>query len=723
MPYKDTTYDKEHSGATGYTAGDDLYDASLATGRTRDNPFSFLNARRVARSNTINHAHSLGEKDDVSPWGSVVTTNPKLHREQYDAWRGRMQEKYPDEKAFFTPLDEQAQKVTKSDYEAYQKAEEGSDNSWGATFSSIGGTTQAMAEDPSQIAAMAYTPLRAAGLGAWALTKWFGKTFAVNAAIETGLTASADVHATKSGVGITKGEYAGRALGAGGGAASLDVAGRVVSRTLTRGVGGKVVEGTAGKGVKHLGKKQLLADEALAAMNAAETPLERARVEAAYSDPSSDVAQLANGSEVEQLAAAKRIATEVGDEEVLSAVSAVERRQTLDANEAAQTKGTDKADYADSKAQATRHIENPGEEMLPGEPLKNPPKKTSPNIASGSKELDTLGKSFEIDGKPATRETMPVDNLELGDTSLQFKTDGDANGINKTLRGVEGWDQEAAGTMVVFEKADGTRQVGDGRQRTKLAKDLRAKGTDIPDQDVIVLKEKDGWTSDKVRAYAAKKNVTEGSGSAVDTARVLREHPEVLDQAMTGAEKNRWARHLAALDDDAFDAVEKGAISPHHAATVGKTVPKGSHKSVVDALIKDPPKTREELSKTVHDTMQPGPQKPAPAESSPHGRMDKPLTDGPKQTEELKVDLARETGVAGRENAAKAEAASQATQTKGKAKSTKPAKPKLTPEEEAAKEMADVVATLRGKGHDVQDFEEAAKYTKAIEIVKGCATL
>ena len=97
----------------------------------------------------------------------------------------------------------------------------------------------------------------------------------------------------------------------------------------------------------------------------------------------------------------------------------------------------------------------------------------------------------------------------------------------------------------------GSGSIVDGHQRLALAQRLRSEGQD-PELLVKIWREADGYTPRTMRLSAAKKNIAEGSGTAVDAARVLREEPGLFD---TLSQKNaivRDARGLAQLDQDVF---------------------------------------------------------------------------------------------------------------------------------------------------------------------------
>ena len=134
---------------------------------------------------------------------------------------------------------------------------------------------------------------------------------------------------------------------------------------------------------------------------------------------------------------------------------------------------------------------------------------------------------------------------------FQYKAETDDQGVSVKLADVKTWDPDLAGVAYVWERADGERFIVDGHQRLALAQRLRSEGQD-PELLVKIWREADGYTPRTMRLSAAKKNIAEGSGTAVDAARVLREEPGLFD---TLSQKNaivRDAKGLARLDQDVF---------------------------------------------------------------------------------------------------------------------------------------------------------------------------
>ena len=71
------------------------------------------------------------------------------------------------------------------------------------------------------------------------------------------------------------------------------------------------------------------------------------------------------------------------------------------------------------------------------------------------------------------------EEIEFDPVNFQYKTDGDKRGVSNKLADVKEWDNVAAGTIMVFEFANGKKAIVDGHQRLGLAKRLSAQGKKI----------------------------------------------------------------------------------------------------------------------------------------------------------------------------------------------------------------------------------------------------
>lgn len=185
-----------------------------------------------------------------------------------------------------------------------------------------------------------------------------------------------------------------------------------------------------------------------------------------------------------------------------------------------------------------------------------------------------------------------VGQVDTDAKTFQYKDNGDADGVTDRLQGITDWDERSAMGGIVYEYADGRRVVADGHQRLGLAKRLQGQGKQTP-WNVEVIREADGYTPQDVRRIAALKNVREGSGTAIDAAKVLREAPGEIDSLNLPPKSAlvRDAKGLAKLSDDAFGMVVNEVVSPEWGAAVGENVSDPAmHADVVGLLKKLNPK-------------------------------------------------------------------------------------------------------------------------------------
>jgi hypothetical protein len=189
----------------------------------------------------------------------------------------------------------------------------------------------------------------------------------------------------------------------------------------------------------------------------------------------------------------------------------------------------------------------------------------------------------ETDAQPSRPNNMP-DNIEFIDAQgvqsigtepgvMQYKAGGDENGVNDRLKGVKEWRPERAGMAIIYEYADGRRVIADGHQRLGLAKRLSSEGKPVQ-MFAQILRQKDGVTPQEARATAALKNIAEGSGTAVDAAKVLRDTNQTADQLglPPSSALVRDALGMRNLSNDAFGMVVNGISSERDGGIVGRLV-------------------------------------------------------------------------------------------------------------------------------------------------------
>lgn len=217
-------------------------------------------------------------------------------------------------------------------------------------------------------------------------------------------------------------------------------------------------------------------------------------------------------------------------------------------------------------------------------PAQNPPaKEPAPLVAGDFQDL-----------KP--------EDLKIDAKRFQFKGGGDEEGVIDTLKKVKTWDRKKAGVIMVWEDLAGNKFVVDGHQRYGLAKRLKGEGQD-PTLHAMIWREADGISADDAKVLAADINISQGSGTAVDAAKILRSRPEM----MGNLPKNAVTEHgvgLARLSDDAFGMVVNGKVPPEYGALVGKLAPNTStHAQIMDVLAKNEPASAAQAESMVRDVL------------------------------------------------------------------------------------------------------------------------
>lgn len=202
---------------------------------------------------------------------------------------------------------------------------------------------------------------------------------------------------------------------------------------------------------------------------------------------------------------------------------------------------------------------------------------TRANDVAGAMETQTPLPAYEPTPGNVLGTDLPavrVRDLLVDADRFQYKSGGDTQGVTERLRGVSEWNPEAAGNISVWESADGKRYVADGHQRVGLAKRIMG---NQPETDIripaYVYREADGYTAAEARALAAIKNIGQGSGSALDAARVFKDMPEkeaALKRILPPhSELVKQGRALMNLSDEGLSMVDQGVIPENYAAIVG----------------------------------------------------------------------------------------------------------------------------------------------------------
>ena len=156
---------------------------------------------------------------------------------------------------------------------------------------------------------------------------------------------------------------------------------------------------------------------------------------------------------------------------------------------------------------------------------------------------------------------------------FQFKEGGDEYGVTERLRGVTEWDPIKAGTVIFWEDVDGKIFVADGHQRVGLARRIQEQK---PDEKIEIigykLRETDGVSAEKARVIAAMTNIAQGTGTAIDAAKVLRIEPGRIAELPPQSVLVRQARDLVNLSNQAFGAIVNEVIPANYGAIVGRLI-------------------------------------------------------------------------------------------------------------------------------------------------------
>lgn len=180
-----------------------------------------------------------------------------------------------------------------------------------------------------------------------------------------------------------------------------------------------------------------------------------------------------------------------------------------------------------------------------------------------------------IDDYPMVTQIFTFDPMTIRTDAetFQYKLEADAEGVTDRLLGETIWDREAALGVVVYERADGVRFIADGHQRSGLARRLTAGGQTGIELEGFLYREADGWTPEMVRVKAALKNIRAETGSALDAAKIIRDHPELRGMLNATRGFMRQADALGRLAPESFQAVVNGVIPQQFAAVIGRTMP------------------------------------------------------------------------------------------------------------------------------------------------------
>lgn len=230
-------------------------------------------------------------------------------------------------------------------------------------------------------------------------------------------------------------------------------------------------------------------------------------------------------------------------------------------------------------------------EALAGEILTNPeaalsrmgveapaqPRRREPRPVSG--EGPDLMRSIE---RAAELERIPVTELVLAPEEMQYKTGTDPKtgrdpeGQLTKLKSRDEWSEISAGTILVYERANGERVVVDGHQRTNAAKRLSEGGKPI-ELNSFVVRESDGISAAQARALGAILNTRAGTGKAIDVAKVIRDLGWTAEQVEQLGARSAFAKQatgLSQLSNPVFAQVVNEQLPANLAAEIGRFIPR-----------------------------------------------------------------------------------------------------------------------------------------------------
>lgn len=228
-------------------------------------------------------------------------------------------------------------------------------------------------------------------------------------------------------------------------------------------------------------------------------------------------------------------------------------------------------------------------------PEPEPPKRRD-QVFADNDAAPPPGRASDWHGKPVVRGSFDVMQLETNAAELQYKGGGNREGVTDALLDRKSWRDTSSGQVIVYERTDGRLEIADGHQRRGLARRLIEAGQE---QEIILhgfrVREADGWTPADVRAFAAEKNIHEGSGDVLDTAAIVRERPDIVDDSYpVNSELFRQARQIARLDEDAYQMVRAKQVRANYGALISQLVPSGRQAEIMRELMEAAPESMRE---------------------------------------------------------------------------------------------------------------------------------
>ncbi|MEI8127979.1 MAG: hypothetical protein WCG95_00045 [bacterium] len=203
------------------------------------------------------------------------------------------------------------------------------------------------------------------------------------------------------------------------------------------------------------------------------------------------------------------------------------------------------------------------------------------NQIQKKREMDFA--SQELAGKEV--QSFSPSELKTDAKTFQYKDNSDEQGVTERLQGIEEFDPVFAGQVIVYETKEGDKYIADGHQRLGLAKRLNDPNIKL---NGFLFKETDGYTPEQVRVIAAQKNIAEGSGTALDTAKIIKEIGEdkIPKSIPRTSALFQNGVSLSRLGEEAFDKVVNGYVTPQQGAVIADIIRTNQEKQslAVDAV-------------------------------------------------------------------------------------------------------------------------------------------
>lgn len=196
--------------------------------------------------------------------------------------------------------------------------------------------------------------------------------------------------------------------------------------------------------------------------------------------------------------------------------------------------------------------------------------------------------------------------LNVDPKRFQYK-EADDKGVTGALAGTDRWEPGLANPITAWQGDDGKLYVVNGHQRTDLANRAQAAGQPDVQVPARVYREADGYTPEYMRTLGAYQNIAEGSGTALDAAKVLRGAQSIPDSMRLPdlpprGQMVRQGMALAKLSPEAFGAVEHGVVPEAYAAHVGNLLSDPTEQlAALDMLSRAQPANTEQARMMVED--------------------------------------------------------------------------------------------------------------------------